>query len=126
MDAAGAGSRALCRAMRLGGHAHARPDAAGAPPPRGAVRQWGRMPPCEPLTPHGNEATHHNSCCPNPRLRHPPSAGAQISKLKAGDTTPDVMLGRQTLLNCAAFHKMGNGCDGAGPRESRMPMRMRA
>ncbi|KAI8476356.1 MAG: hypothetical protein J3K34DRAFT_256855 [Monoraphidium minutum] len=36
----------------------------------------------------------------------------KIAKLRAGDLTPDVMLGRQTLLNCAAFHGMGQGCDG--------------
>ncbi|KIY94405.1 papain-type cysteine protease [Monoraphidium neglectum] len=36
----------------------------------------------------------------------------KIAKLRAGDMTPDVMLGRQTLLNCAAFHGMGTGCDG--------------
>ncbi|GBF97326.1 cathepsin Z [Raphidocelis subcapitata] len=36
----------------------------------------------------------------------------KIRKLQSGDLTPDVMLGRQTLLNCAAFHGMGQGCDG--------------
>lgn len=39
----------------------------------------------------------------------------QIAKLRAGDVTPDVMLGRQTLLNCAPFHNMSQGCDGARP-----------
>jgi hypothetical protein len=27
----------------------------------------------------------------------------------------DVMLARQTLLNCGAFHGFGNGCDGGDP-----------
>lgn len=33
-------------------------------------------------------------------------------KMQAGDITPDVMLGRQTLLNCAAFKGYGHGCYG--------------
>ena len=28
---------------------------------------------------------------------------------------PDVMLARQTLLNCGAFHGFGSGCDGGDP-----------
>eukprot|EP00775_Hariotina_reticulata_P002117 gene2117-2436_t len=39
----------------------------------------------------------------------------KIKKLRAGDITPDVMLGRQTLLNCAAFHGYGEGCNGGEP-----------
>lgn len=31
----------------------------------------------------------------------------KIKKLRAGDLAPDVMLGRQTLLNCAAFKGYG-------------------
>jgi hypothetical protein len=31
----------------------------------------------------------------------------KIKKLRAGDLAPDVMLGRQTLLNCAAFKGWG-------------------
>jgi hypothetical protein len=34
-----------------------------------------------------------------------------------GDLAPDVMLGQQTLLNCAAFKGWGQGCDGAEPLE---------
>ena len=26
-----------------------------------------------------------------------------------------MMLSRQTLLNCGAYHKMGGGCDGGDP-----------
>ena len=54
---------------------------------------------------------------------HPHSLFArQIAKLRMGDVSPDVMLGRQTLLNCASFHKMGNGCDG-GLRRRRWRLR---
>jgi hypothetical protein len=52
-----------------------------------------------------NNTSHHQS--PKPK-----TTKKQIRKLQAGDYTPDVMLGRQTLLNCAAFHKMGEGCNG--------------
>ncbi len=31
----------------------------------------------------------------------------------------DVMLGRQTLLNCAGFHGYGDGCNGGEPLEVR-------
>lgn len=41
----------------------------------------------------------------------------KIKKLRAGDLAPDVMLGRQTLLNCAAFKGWGQGCDGGEPLE---------
>lgn len=41
----------------------------------------------------------------------------KIAKVKASDAAPDVMLGRQTLLNCAPFHNMSQGCDGEGERE---------
>jgi len=43
----------------------------------------------------------------------------KIKKLRAGDLAPDVMLGRQTLLNCAAFKGWGQGCDGGEPLEVR-------
>lgn len=36
----------------------------------------------------------------------------KIDKLRAGAVGPDVMLGRQSLLNCAAFQGYGTGCDG--------------
>eukprot|EP00887_Chlorella_sp_A99_P000091 scaffold16.g91.t1 len=36
----------------------------------------------------------------------------KIDKLRAGTVGPDVMLARQALLNCAAFHGYGSGCDG--------------
>ncbi|PNW87367.1 hypothetical protein CHLRE_02g119900v5 [Chlamydomonas reinhardtii] len=35
----------------------------------------------------------------------------RLKIMKKGET-PDVMLARQTLLNCAAFEGYGNGCDG--------------
>lgn len=41
----------------------------------------------------------------------------KIKKLRSGDLAPDVMLGRQTLLNCAAFKGYGQGCDGGEPLE---------
>jgi hypothetical protein len=41
----------------------------------------------------------------------------KIKKLRAGDLAPDVMLGRQTLLNCAAFKGWGEGCNGGEPLE---------
>ncbi|KAF8056242.1 cpz-1 [Scenedesmus sp. PABB004] len=41
----------------------------------------------------------------------------KIAKLRAGDLAPDVMLGRQTLLNCAGFHGLGDGCNGGEPLE---------
>ncbi|PNH06800.1 Cathepsin Z [Tetrabaena socialis] len=33
-------------------------------------------------------------------------------KVKKRGKSPDVMLGRQTLLNCASYEGYGNGCDG--------------
>ena len=33
-------------------------------------------------------------------------------KIRKGGLGPDTMLGRQTLLNCAAYKGMGDGCDG--------------
>lgn len=36
----------------------------------------------------------------------------QIAKKARG---PDVMLSRQTLLNCATYEGLGNGCDGGDP-----------
>jgi cathepsin X len=33
-------------------------------------------------------------------------------KIKKRGRNPDVMLARQTLLNCAAFDNYGHGCDG--------------
>ncbi|WIA42670.1 hypothetical protein OEZ86_008631 [Tetradesmus obliquus] len=36
-------------------------------------------------------------------------------KMRAGDLAYDVMLGRQTLLNCAAFLGYGEGCNGGEP-----------
>lgn len=36
-------------------------------------------------------------------------------KVQAGDITPDVMLGRQTLLNCAPFKGYSEGCNGGEP-----------
>lgn len=41
----------------------------------------------------------------------------KVKKLRAGDTAPDVMLGRQTLLNCGAYHGYGDGCNGGEPLE---------
>lgn len=49
-------------------------------------------------------------------LKRTHASHPQIRKITAGDLTPDVMLGRQTLLNCAPFHNMSQGCDGAAPR----------
>eukprot|EP00882_Tetradesmus_deserticola_P001926 GHRQ01002065.1.p1 GENE.GHRQ01002065.1~~GHRQ01002065.1.p1 ORF type:complete len:548 (+),score=226.91 GHRQ01002065.1:231-1874(+) len=37
------------------------------------------------------------------------------AKMRAGDLAYDVMLGRQTLLNCAAFLGYGDGCNGGEP-----------
>ncbi|KAF6262627.1 hypothetical protein COO60DRAFT_1699190 [Scenedesmus sp. NREL 46B-D3] len=37
------------------------------------------------------------------------------AKIRAGDLAYDVMLGRQTLLNCAAFLGYGEGCNGGEP-----------
>lgn len=41
----------------------------------------------------------------------------KIAKLRAKDLAPDVMLGRQTLLNCAGFKGLGDGCNGGEPLE---------
>lgn len=41
----------------------------------------------------------------------------KVAKLRAGDLAPDVMLGRQTLLNCAGFKGYGDGCNGGEPLE---------
>ena len=41
----------------------------------------------------------------------------KIAKLRAADHSPDVMLGRQTFLNCAAFDGFGDGCNGGEPLE---------
>ena len=37
----------------------------------------------------------------------------KIVKLQAGVDGPDVMLGRQTILNCAPFHGWGVGVAGS-------------
>jgi hypothetical protein len=39
----------------------------------------------------------------------------KIAKLRSGDLAPDVMLGRQTLLNCAGLLGYGDGCNGGEP-----------
>ena len=36
---------------------------------------------------------------------------------KRGYTGADVMLGRQTFLNCAPGHGLSNGCDGGDPKD---------
>ena len=40
------------------------------------------------------------------------STVADRIKIRKGGLGPDTMLGRQTLLNCAAYKGMGDGCDG--------------
>jgi len=36
-------------------------------------------------------------------------------KIRKRGKGPDTMLGRQTLLNCAAYEGNGKGCDGGDP-----------
>jgi hypothetical protein len=43
----------------------------------------------------------------------------RLKILKGGGQ--DVMLSRQTFLNCAPFHNVSGGCDGGDPIDVRTP-----